>query len=271
VWRQLSSDGAKSIGPRQWHEAVMIDPDADERSLHGEHLSIETEQTRGDEIFVVDDNPVICDFLNAVFSSEGYRVTIFGDGEHFKAVARSRTPACVILDVLLPVRSGLDILKDVDAPNYAAPFIVMSGIGGVPAAVEAIKCGALDFVEKPFTRRAILERVRKVMAAWERFQTTGETLRPLMKKFPRGLPLTRREADVLAEIIAAASNKEAARNLGISPRTIEFHRARIMAKLGAKNAVDLVRIATFHRRSGNHSHGAGDAAPTQDGPSDNII
>ena len=118
--------------------------DTDKRSLNGAHLRSATEQLRSvsDEIFVVDDNPAICDFLNVAFTAEGYRVTSFGDGEEFKAIARSRTPpACVILDVLLPARSGLDILKDVDAPSYAAPFIVMLGIAGVPAAVEAIKTG----------------------------------------------------------------------------------------------------------------------------------
>jgi two-component system, LuxR family, response regulator FixJ len=241
--------------------------DADKRSLNGGHSSNATERLRGvsDEIFVVDDNPAICDFLNAVFSAEGYRVTSFGDGEGFKAVAHARAPpACVILDVLLPVRSGLDILKDVDAPSYAAPFIVMSGIGGVPAAVEAIRNGAFDFVEKPFTRDVILQRVREAIAAWERLQTAGNTLRPLTKKFPGRQPLTRREAEVLAEIIAAASNKEAARNLGISPRTIEVHRARIMVKLGAKNAVDLTRIATSHQPSSgadNDIRRLDDAAP----------
>ena len=202
-----------------------------------------------DEIFVVDDDPIICDFLTQVFSSEDYRVTRFGDGEEFEAAVRSRAPpACVILDVLLPGQSGLDILKDAGAHNYAAPFIVMSGTGAIPAAVEAIKIGAFDFVEKPFSRGTILERVRGVVGAWARLRSTGNNLTVPSNKFCGGQLLTQREEEVLAEILAAASNKEAAQHLGISPRTIEVHRAHIMLKLGAKNAVDLVRIAMSDRR-----------------------
>jgi len=131
------------------------------------------------------------------FTAEGYRVTSFGDGEEFKAIARSRTPpACVILDVLLPARSGLDILKDVDAPSYAAPFIVLSGIAGVPAAVEAIKNGAFDFIEKPFTRGAISERVREIIGAWTRLHSTESNTELWSARLPGRHPLTRREAGV---------------------------------------------------------------------------
>jgi len=196
------------------------------------------------EIFIVDDDPMIGDLLNGVFSAEGYQVTTFSDGEAFKAVARSRTPpACVILDFFMPGRSGLDILKDIHAHDYAAPIIVMSGRAGIPMAVEAIKSGAFDFIEKPFALGTIVERVREVIVARMQHRTTGNNSEKLRAKFSGDQPLTLREAEVLAEIVEAASNKEAAQHLGISPRTIEVHRAHIMAKLGAKNTADLVRIA----------------------------
>ena len=175
-------------------------------------------------------------------------MTSFGDGEEFKAIAQSRAPACILLDVFLPARSGLDILKDVDAPSYAAPFIVMSGIGGLATAIEAIKNGAFDFIEKPFTRGAISERVPEVITAWTRLHTTKNNTEARLERFPGCQPLTQREADVLAELLTAGSNKQAARNLGISPRTIESHRANIMIKLGAKNTVDLVRIVMSNGR-----------------------
>jgi two-component system response regulator FixJ len=195
-----------------------------------------------DEIFVVDDDPTISDLLNMAFSSEGYRVTSFSDGEEFNAVARLRAPACIILDVFMPGRSGLDILKDINAHNYAAPIIVMSGMASISIAVDAVKNGAFDIIEKPFTLESIVARVREVTDVWTRRRAIGHNSEIPSMEFPGCQRLTQREAEVLVEITAAASNKEAGCHLGISPRTIEVHRGRIMMKLGAKNAADLVRI-----------------------------
>jgi FixJ family two-component response regulator len=212
-------------------------------SSHAAHVAVTEAQPHisGAEIYVVDDDPAIGDLLYRALSSEGYQVTTFSDGEAFSAAVRSRAPpACIVIDVLMPGRSGLDVLKDIDAHTYAAPIIVMSGTAGIPIAVEAVKCGAVDFIEKPFSLGAIVERVRGTIDAWANREI-------LAMEFPGCETLTLREAEVLAEIVAAASNKEAARHLGISPRTIEVHRAHIMTKLGARNAVDLVRIALGSR------------------------
>jgi two-component system response regulator FixJ len=196
------------------------------------------------ELFVVDDEPIIGDLLNEVFCSEGYKVTTFSEGEAFSAVARSRAPpACVVLDFLMPHRSGLDILRDIDAHNYAAPIVVMSGIVSISMAVEAIKSGAFDIIEKPFAIGRIVECVRNAIVASTRNRETTNNHLNLWTNGSGCQRLTRREAEVLSHILGAASNKEAAQHLGISPRTIEVHRAHIMAKLGAKNAADLVRIA----------------------------
>jgi len=198
----------------------------------------------GAEIFIIDDDPMIGDLLGAVFSSEGYQVTTFTDGEEFNTVAQSRAPpACVILDFLMPGRSGPDILKDIHAHNYAAPIIVMSGMAGIPMAVEAIKSGAFDFIEKPFALGAIVERVSDAIVAWTRHRSNGNNRESLRTKFPGCRALTLREAEVLAEIVGAASSRETAQHLGISPRTVDIHRAHIMTKLGARNTADLVRIA----------------------------
>jgi two-component system response regulator FixJ len=201
-----------------------------------------------DEIFIVDDDPIVSDLLDMAFRFEGYRVTTFSDGERFTAVARSRAPACIILDVFMPGRSGLDILKDINAHYYAAPIIVISGNVSIAMAVEAIKNGAFDIIEKPFALDAVVARVREVTDAWMRRRTTGNNSEILLMEFPGCQRLTQREAEVLAEITAAASNKEAGCHLGISPRTVEVHRARIMMKLGAKNTADLVRIALTKRQ-----------------------
>jgi len=193
------------------------------------------------EIFIVDDDAAVCSSLSMAFTLEGYRVTTFMDGMSFVAVARNRSPACVLLDVYLPGKSGLDILKELDAGNYPAPIFIMSASGDIPMAVEAIKNGAFDFIQKRLDANAIVARVRETIDVWAR-QRQPDACDPLSRSFPGRDRLTPRERDVLTQITAAASNKEAARNLGISRRTVEIHRVHIMQKLGAKNTADLVRI-----------------------------
>ncbi len=191
------------------------------------------------EIFIVDDDPSVRAALSVVLGIEGFATTGFPDGEAFLTAARAGAPGCVLLDLHLPGCSGLDLLKKLDAPRYPAPILVISGLGDIATAVEAIRNGALDFIEKPFDPTAVAGRVREAMQAWQNRGQGG--LLPL-GDFPGRERLTAREFEVLGRIAQGASNKEAGRELGISPRTIEVHRARLMEKLGAKNAADLMRI-----------------------------
>lgn len=191
-------------------------------------------------ICVVDDDEVIRDVLSAVFDADGFTVRTFEDGDRFLAQSHENGADCVLLDVLMPGRSGLDVLKAMNARGGQAPVIMISGSADIPMAVDAIKLGALDFIEKPFDPETIVRRVRDALGASEararaRFDATDVDL-------PGSENLTPREREVLTLISDGRSNKEAGRHLGISPRTIEVHRARIMEKLGAKNAADLVRI-----------------------------
>jgi FixJ family two-component response regulator len=193
------------------------------------------------EIFVVDDDPAVRDTLSLVLSAAGYQVICFADGAALLAVARSRTPAAILLDVHIPGKSGLDILKELHGEDYPAPIFMISGQGDIAMAVSAIKNGALDFMEKPFRGSAIVARLEEAIGAYARRQAHGASSVATLH-FPGREPLTRREREVLEQFTAGASNKEAGRTLGISPRTIEDHRANIMKKLGARNAADLVRI-----------------------------
>ena len=201
------------------------------------------------EIFVVDDDPAVRETLSVVLSSGGYEVICFADGAALLAVARSRTPACILLDVHIPGKSGLDILKELRGEDYPAPIFMISGQGDITMAVSAIKNGALDFIEKPFRGGEIVARLNEAIGAFARRQAENSSTKIGSLHFPGREPLTRREREVLEQFASGASNKEAGRTLGISPRTIEDHRANIMKKLGAKNAADLIRIVMTVSRS----------------------
>jgi len=200
------------------------------------------EQTSRGEIFVVDDDPAVRDTLSMVLKAAGYEVICFADGAALLSVARNRTPAAVLLDVHIPGKSGLDLLRELHGEDYPAPIFMISGQGDITMAVSAIKNGALDFIEKPFRGSEIVGRLDEAIGAYARRQAENASPKFGALHFPGREPLTRRAREVLEQFAAGASNKEAGRTLGISPRTIEVHRARVMEKLGAKNACDLVRI-----------------------------
>ena len=202
------------------------------------------------EVYIVDDDPAVRTTLSAVFTRVGYQVTCFADGAALVAAARIGTPVCIILDVHIPGKSGLDILKQLNAQDYPVPIFMMSGQGDIAMAVDAIKNGALDFIEKPFRGSEVVTRVREAVEANVR-QKSAVAVNGAKSafNFPGREPLTSREQDVLDCIVKGESNKEAARRLGISPRTIEVHRSRIMEKLEAKNAADLIRIVMSEGRA----------------------
>src|ERR1700744_6622163 len=200
------------------------------------------------EIFVVDDDPAVRETLSIVLSMGGYEVICFADGAALLVVARTRAPACILLDVHIPGKSGLDILKELHGEDYPAPIFIISGQGDIAMAVSAIKNGALDFIEKPFKGNELVARLEEAIEADSHRQSANAQLKAVSFHFPGREPLTRREREVLEKFTAGASNKEAGRALGISPRTIEDHRANIMKKLGARNAADLVRIVMTAQR-----------------------
>lgn len=192
-----------------------------------------------DEIYVVDDDPVVRDLLSIILGKEGYDVVCFADGDALLAATRGKDPLCIFLDVYIPGRSGLDILKHLHASRRGIPVIMMSGAGDIATAVEAVKHGAFDFVEKPFRGSDIVARLNEAVSAHLR-QRRQPGILP--EKFPGRDQLTIREIQVLTHCVRGESSKETAKALGISPRTVEDHRSSVMRKVGVRSAVELTRI-----------------------------
>ena len=187
-------------------------------------------------ISIVDDDPAIRDALSVVLNMEGYTVNTYATGEEFLSVAEEEVPSCVILDIHMPGRSGVDILAGLKDNNYPAPIFIISGQGDIPTAVAAVKKGAIDFIEKPFDVESVIDRVAQAI------ETTTNVGNNNLKDFRFSEKLTPREWDVVNYITDGASNKEAGRAMGISSRTVEVHRARIMDKLQVRNVAELVHL-----------------------------
>lgn len=198
------------------------------------------------EIYVVDDDRHVRDALSAMLETAGYKVICFADGISLMATARHCSPLCILLDVNLPGISGMDILKELCAEEYPAPIFLISGAGDIAMAVEAIKSGASDFIEKPFRRSDILRRIEDAIGRLTPREKRMTTVKAL--NFPGREPLTPREREVLDLCSSGLPNKAIARHLDISPRTVEDHRANLMKKLGARNSTELVRLVMDARR-----------------------
>jgi FixJ family two-component response regulator len=197
----------------------------------------------GSEIFIVDDDGDMRQLLGAILSLEGYPVTSFADGETFLRAAGSRTPICLFLDVVMPGRSGIEVLKELAARRYAAPIFLISGRGDTPMVVDALKSGARDFLRKPFDPYAAVERVRDAVDLWARRDEAQNAAGSVeTRDFYGRVHLTRRETEVLGHLVRGAPSKDIAAALGIAKRTVDNFRMSIMKKLCARNTADLVRI-----------------------------
>ena len=189
------------------------------------------------EIFVVDDDLATREALSSALAAAGYEVVCFADGAALASQLRVHVPACIFIEVKVPERAGLDLLKKLREENCPAPIFVTSANGDIATAVEAVRSGAVDFIEKPIDGAGIVERMEAAIA-----ELAGEEGFPdIVTHLPGCEPFTRREREVLARIAVGETNKEAARKLGLSSRTIEGYRASIMRKVGARNAAELLR------------------------------
>ena len=193
-------------------------------------------------IYVVDDDEAIRRSLSFLLKTSGYAVRLFEGGTVFLKEAAGLEPGCVLLDVRMPDIDGLEVQRELRARGIMLPVVIMTGHGDIDMAVAAMKAGASEFIEKPFEKAALLgcvEAARLLSAADRGAGARAEDARARLNA------LTDRERDVLDGLVEGLPNKTIAFDLGISPRTVEIHRANLMQKLEVKSLAEALRIA-FH-------------------------
>jgi len=191
-------------------------------------------------IVIVDDDEAVRDSLTSLLEVAGYATRAFETAASFLDNGREADAGCLLLDVRLPDANGIDLLEQLMGRNYTAPVIVITGHGDVPMAVKAMRIGAADFIEKPFETESLLQSIERALDGRDR----AEHQHALALEARAALEtLTPRETDVMQQLIIGRPNKIIAYELGLSPRTVEVHRARIMKKTSAGSLSRLVRMA----------------------------
>ena len=191
-------------------------------------------------VHVIDDDEAMRDSLAFLLASAGIEVETHPSANAFLAILSKVNPGCIITDVRMPGLSGIDLLRRLRELKIDVPVIVITGHGDVPLAVEAMKIGAPDFLEKPFDDEVLLASVR---SAVNRLGLEHQRQAERSEVEGRLATLSKRERDVLEGLVEGKANKQIAYDLGISPRTIEVYRANLMAKMQAASLSDLVRMA----------------------------
>ena len=193
-----------------------------------------------DIVHVVDDDEAMRDSMAFLLRAENFQVQTYADAADFLAALPQIKVGCVVTDVRMPGMSGIELLQRLRELKVSLPVIVVSGHGDVPLAVEAMKTGALDFIEKPFDDDVFLRAVRLALSAHavdSQRQAQKATINSRLES------LSNREREVLEGLVAGHPNKTIAYDLGISPRTVEIYRANVMEKMQARSLSDLVRMA----------------------------
>ena len=191
-------------------------------------------------IFVVDDDEAVRDSLQALLESYGFTAEVFASAQAFLDAYLPPREGCLIVDVQMPEMSGLELQQRLAADGVDLPVIVITGHGDIPMAVNALKSGALDFIEKPFTDEDILSSVRRAKDLSEQEHRQRSLAAYTSARIER---LTGRQREILEQLVVGRPNKVIAYKLGISPRTVELHRARVMEKMQARSLSELVRMA----------------------------
>lgn len=199
-------------------------------------------------VYVVDDDEAVRDSLQWLLEGKDYRVRCFESAESFLARYDEQEVACLIVDIRMPEMTGLELQARLIDKNSPLPLAFITGHGDVPMAVDTMKKGALDFIQKPFSESQLLPLVEQML---ELAKGTFENFQTALNREILMARLTMRESQVLERIVAGRLNKQIADDLRISIKTVEAHRANIMEKLGANTVADLLKIALGPNGTGN--------------------
>ena len=193
-------------------------------------------------VFVVDDDPAVRDSLKFMLESAGHHVEAYGSAGEMVDRAGRPVAGCLVADVRLPGMSGLDLIDKLNEAGTDLPVIVITGHGDVDAAVRALKSGAVDFIQKPFSNQSLLDRIVQALETDRQHRDSCRERAEICERFER---LTPREKQVMAMVVEGKLNKQVAADLKLSPKTIEVHRSHAMTKMGASSFADLVRMAVI--------------------------
>jgi two-component system response regulator FixJ len=191
-------------------------------------------------IYLVDDDEAVRRSTSFMLRTSGFEVHTFASGLDLLREVKRLSPGCILLDIRMPDMDGLEVQSELNARGTAMPVIVLTGHGDVATAVTAMKAGASDFLEKPFEKASLLEAITRAADKLDRFDAATASERDARV---RVAALTPRERDVLRELARGHPNKTIAYDLGISPRTVEVHRANVMSKLDVRSLSEALRIA----------------------------
>ncbi len=203
-------------------------------------------QSQTPTVFVVDDDPSVCRALDMLLRSFGYHAETYGSADAFLRAYRSDRPGCLVLDLRMPGMSGLDLQRDLGHRGSALPIVFITAHGDVPAAVQALKGGATDFLQKPFRDQDLMDKVERALELNARARRDGAARREITD---RVRTLTSREMQVMESVVKGMTNRAIAEGLALSERTVEIHRARMMRKMVARTLPDLVKMVTRVRAS----------------------
>jgi two-component system response regulator FixJ len=189
-------------------------------------------------VLIVDDDADVRNSLAMLLGRSGYRVDCYESALALLGIGTPGESTCVLADVRMPEMDGIALQREISSRWPRTPVVIMTGHADIPMAVQAMRAGAIDFLEKPFEKPVLLDAIRRALI--EACACLGRTDDP--RRFP-GQALTERELEVFHLLVEGHQNKMVAHKLGISVRTAEAHRAHIMRKLGARNLADLVRLS----------------------------